>query len=247
MGPEGNRKDIRNAVEAAVSSPGWTTTTAHNRAQVLFYIAENLAARHDGFTRRIAALSGQAPEAAGAELDLCIERIFDAASMADKYDGRVHATPARNVTLAMREPLGVLGIMAPEEAGFIGFVSTVMPALAMGNRVVAVPSLRYALLATDFYQVLDTSDLPPGALNIVTGRHSDLLPHLAGHFGLEGMWYWGDSEGSRTVEQSAAPTMKRTWVNYGRHHDWFDPDQGGGEEFYRRAVEVKNIWIPYGE
>jgi aldehyde dehydrogenase (NAD+) len=245
--PEGNRKDIRNAVEAAVSSPGWTTTTAHNRAQVLFYIAENLAARHDGFTRRIAALSGQAPEAAAAELDLCIERIFDAASMADKYDGRVHATPARNVTLAMREPLGVLGIMAPEEAGFIGFVSTVMPALAMGNRVVVVPSLRYALLATDFYQVLETSDLPPGALNIVTGRPSDLLPHLAGHYGLEGMWYWGDSEGSRLVERSAAPTMKRTWVSYGRHHDWFDPDQGGSEEFYRRAVEVKNIWIPYGE
>ena len=245
--PEGNRKDVRNAVEAAVNAPGWTGTTAHNRAQVLFYIAENLAARADGFARRIAALSGQDAAAAEAEVDACVRRIFTYAALADKYDGRVHATPARNVTLAMREPLGVIGISAPEEAGFIGFISTVMPALAMGNRVVAIPSLRYALLATDFYQVLDTSDLPAGALNIVTGRQDDLLPHLAGHYGPEGMWYWGSAEGSRLVEEAAADTMKRTWVNHGRFHDWFDPEQGEGEEFLRRAVEIKNIWIPYGE
>jgi aldehyde dehydrogenase (NAD+) len=153
----------------------------------------------------------------------------------------------RNVTLAMNEPLGVLGIVAPEEAGFIGFISTVMPALALGNRVVVVPSLRYALLATDFYQVLDTSDLPAGALNIVTGRPDDLLPHLAGHMGLEGLWYWGSAAGSRLVEETAAETMKRTWVSHGLYHDWFDTAQGEGEEFYRRATEVKNIWVPYGE
>ncbi len=245
--PEGNRKDIRNAVEAAVNAPAWTRATAHGRAQVLYYIAENLAARGEDFSRRIAALSGQEAEQAAAELDLCVRRIFTYAAMADKYDGRIHATPARNVTLAMREPLGVIGIVAPEEAGFIGFISTVMPALAMGNRVVVVPSLRYALLATDFYQVLDTSDLPAGALNIVTGRQDELLPHLAGHMGPEGMWYWGSAEGSRLVEAAAADTMKRTWVNHGRHHDWFDAEQGEGEEFLRRAVEIKNIWIPYGE
>ncbi len=245
--PDGNRKDIRNAVEAAVKAPAWTTTTAHNRAQVLFYIAENLAARGEDFTRRIAALSGQDVDGARAELALCVRRIFDAAAMADKYDGQVHATPYRNVTLAMREPLGVIGIVAPEEAGFIGFISTVMPALAMGNRVVVVPSLRYALLATDFYQVLETSDLPAGALNIVTGHQASLLPHLAGHYGPEATWYWGDAEGSRLVEEAAADTMKRTWVSHGRFHDWFDADQGGGETFYRHAVEIKNIWIPYGE
>ena len=245
--PEGNRKDIRNAVEAAVTAPVWTRATAYNRSQVLYYVAENLAARREDFARRIAALSGQAPEAAADEIDLCLRRMFSAAAMTDKYDGRVHATPMRSVTLAMREPLGVLGIVAPEEAGFIGFVSTVMPALAMGNRVVVVPSLRYALLATDFYQVLETSDLPAGALNIVTGRRDELLPHLAGHMGLEGLWYWGDAAGSRLVEEAAAATMKRTWVNHGRHHDWFDAEQGEGEVFYRHAVEVKNIWIPYGE
>ncbi len=245
--PEGNRKDLRNAVEAAAKSPAWTNTTAHNRAQVLYYIAENLAARRTDFVRRIAALSGQDEVAAQAEFELCIERIFTYAAMADKYDGQVHATPLRNVTLAMREALGVIGIVAPEEAGFIGFISTVMPALAMGNRVVVVPSLRYALLATDFYQVLDTSDLPAGVLNIVTGHQDELLPHLAGHYGLEGQWYWGSAEGSRLVEAAAAPTMKRTWVSNGRFHDWFDEEQGAGEEFLRRAVEIKNIWIPYGE
>jgi aldehyde dehydrogenase (NAD+) len=245
--PEGNRKDIRNAVEAAVKAPTWTRTTAHNRAQVLYYIAENLAARAEGFSRRLAALSGQTPEASAQEIDRCVQRIFSAAAMADKYDGRVHATPVRNVTLAMNEPLGVIGIVAPEEAGFIGFISTVMPALAMGNRVVVVPSQRYALLATDFYQVLDTSDLPAGALNMVTGRQQELLPHLAGHMGLEGLWYWGDEAGSRLVEEAAAETMKRTWVSGGMHHDWFDQAQGEGEEFYRRATEVKNIWVPYGE
>jgi aldehyde dehydrogenase (NAD+) len=122
-----------------------------------------------------------------------------------------------------------------------------MPALAMGNRVVVVPSRRYALLATDFYQVLDTSDLPGGALNIVTGEQDELAAELARHYDLEGMWYWGSAAGSKLVEEQAAATMKRTWVNYGRFHDWSDPQQGGGETFLRHAVEIKNIWIPYGE
>jgi aldehyde dehydrogenase (NAD+) len=198
--PRGNRKDLRDAVEAARKAGGWTTTTAHNRAQVLYYIAENLEARRDEFTARIALLSGHSARKARAELDLCVSRVFTYAAMADKYDGQVHATPYRNVTLAMREALGVIGIVAPPEAGLIGFISTVMPAMAMGNRVVVVPSQRYALLATDFYQVLDTSDLPGGALNIVTGEQDELSADLARHYDLEGLWYWGSAEGSRRVE-----------------------------------------------
>jgi aldehyde dehydrogenase (NAD+) len=167
--------------------------------------------------------------------------------MCDKYDGQVHATPFRNVTLAMKEPLGVIGIIAPEEAGLLGFVSTVMPAISMGNRVVVVPSQHYALLATDFYQVLDTSDLPGGVVNIVTGDHEVLSEVLAKHYDIEGLWYWGSRSGSRMVEMEAAATMKRTWVNYGLYHDWEDNEQGQGDSFLRRATEVKNIWIPYGE
>jgi aldehyde dehydrogenase (NAD+) len=136
--------------------------------------------------------------------------------------------------------------VAPEEAGLLGFVSTVMPAIAMGNRVVVVPSGHYALLATDFYQVLDTSDLPGGVVNIVTGDAEVLAETLARHLDVEGLWYWGTRAGSRMVETEAAASMKRTWVNYGLFHDWQDSEQGQGDQFLRRAVEVKNIWIPYG-
>jgi len=245
--PAGNRKDIRNAVEAARAAVGWSAATAYNRAQVLYFIAENLDKRADEFVRRIAQLSGKDAPASRLEFDLCIRRIFTYAAMTDKYDSRVHATPFRNITLAMREPLGVIGIVAPEEAGLLGFVSTVMPAIAMGNRVVAVPSQHYALLATDFYQVLDTSDLPAGVVNIVTGDQEVLGEVLARHLDIEGMWYWGSRRGSRLVEEEAAASMKRTWVNYGLHHDWTDDEQGQGEAFLRHATEIKNIWIPYGE
>ena len=245
--PEGGRKDIRDAVEAARKAEGWTSTTAHNRAQVLYFIAENLAARGPEFVNRISLLSGKSQRKAQKELDLCIRRIYTYAAMADKYDGLVHSAPFRNVTLAMREALGVIGIVAPEEAGLLGLISTVMPAVAMGNRVVVVPSQQYALLATDFYQVLDTSDLPGGVINIITGKQKELAKEMSNHYDLEGMWYWGSAEGSRMVEESAAATMKRTWVNYGKFHDWNDPQQGEGEAFLRKAVEIKNIWIPYGE
>jgi aldehyde dehydrogenase (NAD+) len=117
----------------------------------------------------------------------------------------------------------------------------------MGNRVVVVPSQQYALLATDFYQVLDTSDLPGGTINIITGDQQELAAELAKHYDIEGLWYWGTAEGSKLVETEAAATMKRTWVNYGRYHDWEDRQQGEGEVFLRKAVEIKNIWIPYGE
>jgi len=245
--PTGNRKDIRNAVEAARAAVAWSNTTAYNRSQVLYYLAENLAARADEFTGRIAQLSGRDDMSARRELDLCIHRIYTYAAMTDKYDSRVHATPFRNITLAMREPLGVIGIVAPEEAGMLGFISTVLPAIAMGNRVVVVPSRHYALLATDFYQVMDTSDLPGGVVNIVTGDPDVLTEVLARHLDIEGLWYWGSRRGSRVIEEEAAASMKRTWVNYGLHYDWFDNEQGQGETFLRKATEIKNIWIPYGE
>jgi len=245
--PAGNRKDIRNAVEAARAAKCWGGSTAHNRAQVLYYIAENLAARSDEFAHRLRQLSGRSPAKSQGEIARCIERIYTYAAWSDKFDSQVHATPFRNVTLAMKEPLGVIGIVAPEEAGLLGLVSTVLPAIAMGNAVVVVPSQHYALLATDFYQVFDTSDLPPGVVNIVTGNRDELTDVLARHYDIEGLWYWGHAEGSKLVEEQAAASMKRTWVNHGRYHDWNSSEQGEGEVFLRRATEIKNIWIPYGE
>jgi aldehyde dehydrogenase (NAD+) len=242
----GNRKDVRNAVEAARSAMGWARTTAHNRAQVLFYIAENLAARGEEFGRRIAALTGEAG-AAEREVAQAIERIYSYAAWADKYDGQVHHTPYRNVTLAMPEPIGVLGVVCPEAPPLLGFVSTVLPAIAMGNRVIAVPSSRAPILATDLYQVLDTSDVPAGVVNIVTGVRDELAPVLAAHDDVDGVWYFGSAEGSAEVERLSAGNMKRTWVDYGRRREWTDGDEGEGDEFLEQATQVKNIWIPYGE
>jgi aldehyde dehydrogenase (NAD+) len=243
---QGNRKDIRNAVEAAHKAGGWARATAHNRAQVLYYIAENLAARSDEFVRRLGQLSGD-PGAAEREVALAIERTFTWAAWADKYDGAVHHTPFRNVTLAMPEPIGVLGVICPDAWPLLGFVSTVLPPVAMGNTVVAIPSTSAPLAATDLYQVLDTSDLPGGVINIVTGIRDELSPVLAAHDDVDGLWYFGTEAGSAEVERLSAGNMKRTWVDYGRARDWGDAAGGEGEEFLEQATQVKNIWVPYGE
>jgi aldehyde dehydrogenase (NAD+) len=242
----GNRKDIRNAVEAAHKADGWARTTAHNRAQVIYYIAENLASRAGEFGRLLTALRGD-PGSAEREVGLAIERTFTYAAWADKYDGLVHHTPFRNVTLAMPEPIGVVGVVCPDGWPLLGIVSTVLPLIAMGNTVIAIPSTGAPLAATDLYQVLDTSDLPAGVVNMVTGLRDELAPVLAAHDDVDGLWYFGSREGSTEVERLAAGNMKRTWVDYGRAPEWSDPRQAEGEEFLERATQVKNIWIPYGE
>ncbi len=245
--PLGNRKDVRDAVEAAVKSTAWTKATAHGRAQVLYYVAENLGARAPEFEERVRGLTGATRRAAAREVSKSIERLFSAAAYADKYDGRVHPTPMRNVTLAMNEPFDVLAIVCPDEAPLLAFVSLVAPALAMGNRVVAVPSARWPLLATDLYQVFDTSDVPGGAINIVTGVRDELAQVLAKHDAVEAMWYLGSAEGSAMVERESAGNLKATWVNDGKQRDWYDDAQASGPGLLRRATRVKNVWVPYGE
>jgi aldehyde dehydrogenase (NAD+) len=242
----GNRKDIRNAVEAAHQAKAWGAATGHNRAQVLYYLAENLAARAVEFEARVASLTGAGAEAAEAEVSLAIRRMFYYAAQADKFDGAVHATRTRNVTLAMVEPWGVMGIICPDEAPLLGFVSLVLPALALGNRVIAVPSSRHALIATDLYQVFDTSDLPPGVINIVTGARDELAKILAQHDDVAALWYVGSHAGSTMVERESAGNLKATWVSHGRPRDWLSAE-GQGPQYLRRASQVKNIWVPYGE
>ncbi len=244
---KGNRKDIRNAVEAAHKNGQWSGMTGHARAQVLYYIAENLYARKDEFANRIAAMLDVTTTTAMKEVNLSIERIYTYAALADKYDGNVHHTTHRNVTLAMPEAIGVMAIVCPNEAPLLGFISTVIPAIAMGNNVVVVPSETSPLSATDFYQILETSDVPAGTINIVTGEKTELTNTLASHDNVDGIWYFGTNEGSKDVELKSAENMKRTWVNYGKFRDWTNPTQGEGQDFLRRASQIKNIWIPYGE
>ena len=244
---QGNRKDIRNAVEAARKASEWGTATAHNRAQVLYFLAENLAARAPEFEARLSTMTGERRKNTAQEVEASIERLFTYAAWADKYDGAVHGVPARNVTLAMKEPLGIMGVLCPDEAPLLAFISLVMPAVAMGNRVIVVPSPRYPLAATDLYQVLDTSDVPGGVINIVTGERGILAQTLAEHDEVAGLWYVGSAAGSEEVERASAGNLKQTWVNGGKKRDWFSKEQGEGQAFLRHATQVKNIWVPYGE
>jgi aldehyde dehydrogenase (NAD+) len=242
----GNRKDVRNAVEAALKAGAWSAASAHARAQVLYYLAENLAARGGEFAERVRALTGASDEAAHAEVTRSIERLFSYAAWADKYDGAVHAVPIRGVALAMHEPWGVMGISCPDEAPLLAFVSLVAPAIAMGNRVVVTPSPRWPLVATDLYQVLDTSDVPGGVVNVLTGDRDELAATIAAHDEIACHWYVGSKEGSARVERASVGNLKATWTNGGKRRDWFDREGGEGREYLRRAVQVKNVWIPYG-
>ena len=244
---EGSRKDLRNAVEAAIAATSWTLMTGHARAQVLYYLAENLIQREEEFANRLMALLGVSKLEASNEVRLSIERIYTYAAYADKYDGQVHHTLSRHVTMAMPEALGVMGIVCPKEAPLLGFISTVIPALAMGNRVVVIPSETAPLSATDLYQVIETSDFPAGVINIITGNQHELSGVLARHDEVDGVWYFGTKEGSKIVEDAAAENMKRTWVNNGKQRPWFELPNGQEQQFLRQATQIKNIWIPYGE
>ena len=206
------------------------------RAQILYYIAENLATRADEFAARVGR----------AELEASVARLFTYAAWADKWDGAVHHTPIRGVTLAMNEPVGVLGLAAPDAFPLLGFVSLVAPAIAVGNTVIVVPSEPQPLAATEFYSVLETSDVPDGVINVITGAKDALAKVLAEHDDVDGVWYFGNAAGAKAVELASAANMKRTWAT-AQGRDWLDPRQGEGREFLRRASEVKNIWIPYGE
>ncbi len=243
--PLGNRKDIRNAVEAARKAESWGKATAHNRAQVLFYIAENLSQRREEIANRLSAVVGK--KQAEAEVSLGVERIFSYAAWADKYDGAVHNPPFRNVALAMKEPIGTLGVVCPPDAPLLGFLSLVMPAISTGNTVIAIPSEKYPLITGDLYQVFETSDLPDGVVNIVTGRAAELMKTLAEHDDVDAIWCFTDEADAAAAKTLSVGNLKQVFTNEGRAIDWFDVKQGEGRWFLDHSVQVKNIWVPYGE
>jgi aldehyde dehydrogenase (NAD+) len=243
--PLGNRKDIRNAVEAARKAESWARTTAHHRAQVLYYLAENLSQRGGEISGRLAAAVGK--KQAALEVKLSVERLFSYAAWTDKFDGAVHNPPFRNISIAMNEPVGTVGVICPREAPLLGFFSLVLPLIAAGNAVVAVPSESYPLIAGDIYQVLETSDLPGGVVNLVAGRSSELLKVLAEHDDLDAVWCYGDVETCTALKALSTGNLKQVWTNEGREIDFFDQGQGEGPWYLAHAYQVKNIWVPYGE
>jgi aldehyde dehydrogenase (NAD+) len=241
----GNRKDVRNAVEAALKASAWTSASAHNRAQVLYFIAENLNARADEFTKLLVT-SGATLRDAKREVEMSLRCIFQYAAWADKYDGRIHSTNSkRQTTLAFNEAYGVMGLVCPDEHPLLAMLSLLMPAIAMGNRAVLVPSQSQPLIATAFYQVLETSDVPDSVVNIITGQRDELAKTLAEHDEVAAMWYHGTPEGVAMVEKASAGNLKSTWVS-GAAVDWYAATEHA-EDYLRHATQVKNIWIPYGE
>ena len=243
--PLGNRKDIRNAVEAARKAASWAKATAHNRAQVLYYVAENLSLRQKEIARRLAAAVGE--KQAAHEVSIGIQRIFSYAAWTDKFEGTVHNPPFRTIAIAMNEPIGTVGVICPNEAPLLGFLSLVLPVLAAGNTAVVVPSETFPLIVGDLYQVFDTSDLPSGAVNIVTGYTSQLLKTLAEHNDLDAIWCFADADSAAAAKSLSTGNLKRVFTNEGRAIDWFDTNQGEGRWFLEHATQVKNIWVPYGE
>ncbi|WP_296429270.1 aldehyde dehydrogenase family protein [Yoonia sp.] len=234
-----NRKDIRNAVEACNAAKGWSKTTGHLRAQILYYIAENLSARTDEFATRINNMTGK--RSGADEVETAIRTLFTYAAWADKYDGQAHGVPIRGVALAMKEPVGTIGVLCDDAAPLAGLVNAMAPAIAMGNRVVLVASEPFPLAASDFYQVLETSDVPAGVVNIITGSHAQLAPTLAKHLDIDAIWSFSSTDLSAQIEKASAGNLKRTWVNNGQA---LSPTT---KEYLTAATEVKNIWIPYGE
>ncbi|MEN8888314.1 MAG: aldehyde dehydrogenase family protein [Celeribacter marinus] len=235
-----SRKDVRNAVEAAHAAKGWGKATAHLRAQILYYIGENLSARSDEFAARIAALTGTPNGKAQAEVEAAISTLFTYAAWCDKYDSAAKPVPMRGVALAMKDPVGVIGAFC-DDRPLGGLIDVIAPAIAMGNRVVAVASEAYPLAATDFYQVLDTSDVPAGVVNILTGNHAELAKPMAGHLDVDAVWSFSSADLSATIESESAGNLKRTWVNNGKNRSY------PAREWLSHSIEIKTIWVPYGE
>src|SRR5690606_6591491 len=161
-------------------------------------------------------------------------------------EGRVHQPPSRAVTLALHEPVGVLGVGAPDQQPLLGLVAMIAPALAIGNAGIAIRSARDPLIATDLYRVFEPSDLPAGASDGVTGKPGELATVLAKHDDVDGLWVVADAETCRVAEAESAGNLKRVWTSQGYAVDW-NSEQGSLETFLSRAVEVKNVWVPYGD
>ncbi|MFD1796377.1 aldehyde dehydrogenase family protein [Paracoccus aurantiacus] len=230
--PLGNRKDIRNAVEAAKKATKWAAMGGHARAQVLYFIAENLSQRRDDLAKK----HGAKP------VDAAIERLFYYAAWADKYDGLNVQTKPNYLVNVIPEAFGTIGIVCPNDAPLLGFISLVAPAIAMGNTVVVIPAQDDPVAAFDLAQVFDTSDLPGGVVNIVSGPKDELAQVLAQHDDVAALWFCG-VEGAAAVEKASTGNLKPVWSFANR--DWSKP-VGQGRSYLDHAVQWKTVWLPYG-
>jgi aldehyde dehydrogenase (NAD+) len=223
--------------------------TPDTKSQILHFTAENLSKRGGEFAARLVTITGCTPDAAKEEVDLSLEALFTAAAWSDKFEGTCHQPPSKRLIPTINEPMGVIGITCPNEKPLLSFITLVSAAIALGNAVVVIPSEKYPLLATDFIQILATSDVPGGVVNIVTGQRDVLSIVLAEHDSVNSVWYHGSQEGGVTVERAIGDSnLKQSWVNCGKALDWtFMARRGMFTVLLPKATQVKNIWVPWGE
>ncbi len=250
-----SRKDLRDAVRAARTAfPGWAAKTAMNRGQVLYRVAELMEGRRDQFTAEVAAAEGLRDALATDVVDRAIDRWVWYAGWADKITqilGSANPVAAPYFNFTIPEPTGVVGVVGPETSSLLGLVSRLAPPLVSGNAVVLLASEARPLPAITLTEVLATSDVPNGVVNVLTGRRKELVPVLAAHVDVDALDTWGVPDAMRLeTEQLAADDVKRlsrrpSTVNEARF-DWLDDRAAERPEWIAAFLEMKTVWHPIG-
>lgn len=244
--PDGGRKDVRNAVEAAVKvQPGWMKKTPSARAQSLYSLAKGLEAKKRDLAASIKVQTSLSMEDADEQVELSIGRLSDWAAYCDKVRGGAPPVPQSGSALSLPEALGVVGVVLPDKDPLLSMVTLLGAAIATGNAIIMVPSQKYPLPALAFIQVLQSSDLPAGLVNVVTGSRDQLTVALANHSVIKAIWYWGSAEGCQYLQYTCTSPLKvlRLFCQKdGEGKDWAHPSLL--EEMWRNAVQWKSVWIP---
>ncbi|HYC71557.1 MAG TPA: aldehyde dehydrogenase family protein [Opitutaceae bacterium] len=247
--PQCTRKDLRNAVEAAAKAgPGWAKRTPYNRGQIIYRLGEMLEARRGDMADALAV--GGAPKGAAArEIAATVDRLVHYAGWADKYEqvlGNVNPVASPHFNFTMTEPMGIIGLLAPEEAPLLALVSLVAPAITSGNTVVALASASRPYPAIVLGEMLATSDLPGGVVNLLTGFRKEIVPTFATHTHLRAIAGVANAEERKALRLGAAESVKRVHLRKAEDPiDWFD-DRAQGLYELRDHLEFKTTWHPIG-
>ena len=247
----GSRKDVRDAVKSARSAQsGWAERTAYNRAQILYRIAEMLEAREKEFCDVMCAENGLTPSQNRDEIRCAVDRCVYYCGWADKFDsvfGSVNPVADSYFNFTVPEPTGVVGVVADEGTPLIGLASQVSAAIVSGNTCVVLASDRYPLTALEFGEVLATSDVPGGVVNILSGKKDELLPHLAKHMDVNAIDYRdGDEATEESLIDLGAENVKRVKLSKRKTRASWLGDKAQGPEQIEKFVEMKTVWHPVG-
>ena len=243
------RKDLRNAVEAAAKAgPGWAARSAYNRGQILYRLAEMLEARSEEMTSALT-ITRPNRDAAAREVRASIDRITHYAGWTDKYEsllGSVNPVSTPHFNFTVMEPMGIIGLLAPEESPLLGLLSMILPAITSGNTVIALASHSQPYPAILLGEMLATSDLPGGVVNLLTGTHADTLPTFATHAHLRAVYAVANKDERTEIQRGAAEHVKRTiFLNSEKPTDWFS-EKSQGLYHIRHFLEPKTTWHPVG-